>query len=267
MGDIKQVFGKNILVWVEQGFGDSIQFSRYIELLIQNGACVFLQLQDGLEKLMLDSFPKAKLLDENSLRKVDYQISLLSLPRIFSTTLDNIPSHTPYLTVDPQKAGAWKSKLGNKTKARIGLSWFGNSAQKDDAQRSLDLHLLTPLLDLPFEFHSLHKEYRPQDTEILCKTPQIIDHHLDLQDFSDTAALMNEMDLVISVCTSLAHLSGALDKSTILLLHWNSDWRWLIQRRSSPWYRSFRLYRQTFQGDWVDTLDLVAQDLKKTLTS
>jgi hypothetical protein len=228
------------------------------------GANIILEIDSALISIIKTLPNISQVISRGSLiPKIDYHCPMLSLPLAFETTIDTIPKDTPYLTVDFSKAEFWKKKLGPKKKMRVGLSWFGNSKQKDDAQRSLDLSALIPLLDLPVEFHSLHKEYRMKDLTLLNATPQIINHHSDLHDFSDTAALINEMDLVISVCTANAHLAGALGKNVWILLGYESNYRWLLGRSDSPWYPSATLIRQGYSGDWSNLI----QEIKNKLES
>jgi tetratricopeptide (TPR) repeat protein len=254
--------GKTILIHGEQGLGDAIQFCRYMKQLSNLGANIILEIDSALISIIKTLPNISQVISRGSLiPKIDYHCPMLSLPLAFETTIDTIPKDTPYLTVDFSKAEFWKKKLGPKKKMRVGLSWFGNSKQKDDAQRSLDLSALIPLLDLPVEFHSLHKEYRMKDLTLLNATPQIINHHSDLHDFSDTAALINEMDLVISVDTALAHLSGGLNKCTVLLLQWSADWRWMLDGSNTDWYPSMSLYRQSIKGNWGGVIERLKQDL------
>ena len=143
--------------------------------------------------------------------------------------------------------------------------WFGSTTHKNDHNRSLLLNQLTSLLVLPVEFHSLQKEIREIDVKTLTDFPKIHQHQDDLLDFSDTAALIDEMDLVISVDTAVAHLSGAMGKKTFILLPYSPDYRWMLDRADSPWYPTMTLYRQKNRGDWVGVFDTIEQDLRSLL--
>jgi hypothetical protein len=193
----------------------------------------------------------------------DYQCPLLSLPLVFKTNLDTIPNPTRYINLDnyPNKITEWKARLGPKLKPRVGLVWSGNSHHKNDHNRSILLRDILPFLPNECEYVSLQKEVRDVDKLTLNLNPQILNFAGHLNDFLDTAALIDNLDLVISVDTSVAHLSGALGKETWLLLSYVPDWRWLLGRDDSPWYPSIRLYRQEAAGKWDDPLKKVSADL------
>ena len=167
----------------------------------------------------------------------DFHCPLLSLPLAFKTTLASVPAQAPYLAVDPAKAAAWGQKLGPKSRPRIGLAWSGRAEHSNDHNRSIALKTLEPLLKLPLEFHSLQKELREADSAWLHQSGLIHDHRDALGDFSDTAALISNLDLVITVDSSMAHLSGALGKSIWVLVPFAPDYRWLLGRDDNPWYR------------------------------
>ena len=143
------------------------------------------------------------------------------------------------------------------------MVWSGAPAHKDDSNRSINLGELVSIMDDSFEWHSLQKDYRPDDWDVLENSPQIRQHQEDLQDFSDTAALIECMDLVITVDTSVAHLAGALGKPVWIMLSKLPDFRWLLGREDSPWYASARLYRQEEKGDWASVLSAVATSLPR----
>jgi hypothetical protein len=164
------------------------------------------------------------------------------------------------------KKDFWKHKLGNKTKPRIGIVWSGSMTNRIDhnpfARRNIPLAQMNPLFDLPFEFHVLQKEFRSEDQSVLAGLNHLHLHHDDLIDFSDTAALIEEMDLVISVCTSVAHLSGALGHPTWVLLPYSADYRWLVDRNDSPWYPTVALFRTQNVGDWSSVISNIIAQLK-----
>jgi hypothetical protein len=180
---------------------------------------------------------------------------------VFKTTLDTIPSSVPYLTAHPDKVAAWGALLGEKARPRIGLTWSGNPNLGHDFRRTISLETLTPVLTDAVEWFSLQKDVRDHDRETLASTPALRDLTDRLTDFSDTAALISYMDVVISVDTSVAHLAGALGKPLWLLLPFHPDFRWLRERSDSPWYPTATLFRQTRDGDWSDVLARVVRRL------
>jgi hypothetical protein len=191
----------------------------------------------------------------------DYQCPLLSLPLAFGTRLETIPSPTPYLQAPEQISKAWQVRLGPKTRPRIGLVWSGNPAHRDDQNRSIALQSLSPLLDSGATFVSLQKDIRDADAAVLRERNDILHFGDALKDFSDTAALISNLDLVISVDTSVAHLAGALGKPVWVLLTYVPDWRWLLDRDDSPWYPTARLFRQSESRTWGDVIARVRADL------
>lgn len=258
--------GKTILLHAEQGLGDTIQFCRYARLASDMGARVVLEVQPGLEKLLtsLDGVDDLRINGE-TLPEFDCHCPLLSLPLAFNTTLDTIPAaKTGYLRSDPALRAEWQTRLGERTRPRIGITWSGNRQFGNDRNRSIPLATLLPLLAGNAQFVSLQKEIRESDQTVLDRDADILHFGDELRDFSDTAALTDLMDLVISVDTSIAHLAGALGKPVWLLLPFNPDWRWLLDREDSPWYPSARLFRQSRSGDWQEVIERVAKGLATT---
>ncbi len=248
------------MIYPEQGFGDYIQCIRYAALVEQLGAKVILEVPSRL--LTLCSTLKGQpILIENGkpLPSFDYHCPVMSLPLALKTTVETIPAQIPYLYADDQRKKRWNEKLGNKTVTRIGLVWSGSTTHKSDHKRSLLLNQLTSLLVLPFEFHSLQKEIREIDVKTLTDFPKIHQHQDDQRDFSDAAALIDEMDLVISVDTAVAHLSGAMGKKTFILLPYSPDYRWMLDRADSPWYPTATLFRQPSVGDWDSVIAEIRQ--------
>jgi hypothetical protein len=191
----------------------------------------------------------------------DYHCPLLSLPFAFKTNLNAIPCSVKYVSADPIKLTHWTSKLGEKRNPRIGLVWSGSAEHKDDHNRSIVLAALLQHLPTDFQYVSLQKDVRDSDKPVLESSTNILHFGNDLDDFNDTAALCELMDVVISVDTSVAHLSGALGKPTWVLLPFSPDWRWLLDRDDSPWYPSVKLYRQPRVGDWGSVLEKVKADI------
>ena len=259
LGD-ESIFHKTLLIYPEQGLGDYIQCIRYAALVEQLGAKVILEVPSRL--LTLCSTLKGQpILIENGkpLPSFDYHCPVMSLPLALKTTVETIPAQIPYLYADDQRKKRWNEKLGNKTVTRIGLVWSGSTWHENDHNRSLLLNQLTSLLVLPVEFHSLQKEVREIDIKTLIDFPKINQHQDDLLDFSDTAALIDEMDLVISVDTAVAHLSGAMGKKTFILLPYSPDYRWMLDRADSPWYPTATLFRQPSVGDWDSVISEIRQ--------
>jgi ADP-heptose:LPS heptosyltransferase len=255
---------KTILLYGEQGIGDFIQFSRYAKLVADLGAKVILEAPQTLAGLMKDLEGVSELVVKGKeLPFFDYQCPLLSLPLAFKTNLEAIPNPVGYINIDnyPNKIKEWRLRLSSKIRPRVGLVWSGNLHHKNDHNRSILLRDILPSLPNQFEYVSLQKEVREVDKLTLDSNPHILNFSSHLNDFLDTAALIDNLDFVISVDTSVAHLSGALGKKTLLLLPYVPDWRWLLDREDSPWYQSMKLYRQTSIGNWSDPLERVKSDL------
>jgi ADP-heptose:LPS heptosyltransferase len=183
----------------------------------------------------------------------------MSLPLAFGTTLETIPPIQPII-LDAEKIIQWQSHLGTKNKPRVGLVWSGGTTHKDDRRRSIQLKDYLRHCTDDFDYFSLQKEVRENDTQDLQNS--FIRHFSDdLHDFADTAALISQMDLVISVDTSVAHLAASLGKPTLILIPYAPDWRWMLDRDDSPWYPTVKLCRQTTLGDWQPTLQNLFKDL------
>jgi len=252
---------KTILIHSEQGFGDTIQFYRYISLLEGLGCEIIFETQAALVPLVNAQGCNVQVIGQGSpLPKFDIHCPLLSLPLAFKTTLDAIPASIPYLVAAPEKQRLWRAKLGEKSKPRIGLAWSGNLVP--DFKRSIPLEHLLPIMSGDVEWHSLQEEVRANDHRVLELNPEIVQHARFLTDFSETAALITELDLVISIDTAVAHLAGALGKPVWILLPFHPDFRWLRDRQDSPWYPTARLFRQTKDGDWSDVLGKISNELR-----
>jgi tetratricopeptide (TPR) repeat protein len=253
--------GKTILLHAEQGLGDTIQFARYAELLAQRGASVLLEVQPALQTLLADLNGVGRVLVKGQpLPAFDLHCPLLSLPLAFKTDAGSIPAPASYLTADPQRVAAWSARLGPKLQPRVGLVWSGSTIHKNDRNRSIRLDEFRKLMVDGVQFVSLQKELRAEDVQAL--SDSAIAHVGDrLGDFSETAGLVAQMDLVISVDTSVAHLAAAMGKPVWLLLSANPDWRWMLQRRDTPWYPSMTLFRQPRTGEWGETISAVAREL------
>lgn len=261
----RPIAGKTLLVHAEQGLGDCIQFCRYVPQLEALGARVVLEAPAALAPLARSLSPGVTVVDMGAtLPAVDVYCPVMSLPLALNTTLATIPAVVPYLHADAAKRQWWRAQLGEKTRPRVALVWSGAVTHIDlnpCSKRSLPLALLQPLLKLPLEFHAVQTEIRPEDEAVLARLPHIRAHREQLHDFSDTAALLMEMDLVISACTSVAHLAGALARPLWVLLPYAADYRWLIDQTDSPWYPTARLFRQTVVGDWPGVVAKLSREL------
>lgn len=259
--------GKRLLIQGEQGFGDVIQFCRYLPKLQSLGAELIFEVHPALVNLLSSLQCSMTLVAKGKvLPQFDAYCPVMSLPFVFGTTVETIPADIPYLFSDASKVKQWQNKLGNRNLKRIGLAWSGSSTHKKDKNRSLRLEDFLPFTHLPFEWHSLQKEYRQQDKDILDLHPEIHQHQSDLVDFSDTAALLECMDLVICVDTSIAHVAGALGKPVWILLPYIPDYRWLLDRHDSPWYPSACLYRQDQSRNWQSVIQNIVTNLSVFLT-
>jgi Flp pilus assembly protein TadD len=248
--------GKTVIITTEQAFGDAIQFVRYLPMLAQQGARVILYNHLPPLQQLFASVPgvTAVITSLSELPMADYQIPMLSLPRLFSTTSVNIPNRLiPYLAPSSQKQAFWRTKLTAAVGIKIGICWAGR--QKPDPHRSATLFDFAPLRQLSSAvFYSLQLGEGSEQAATPPQGIRLIDFTGDIHDFEDTAALIGQLDLIISVDTSVAHLAGALGKPTFTLLPFAPDWRWMLQREDSPWYPTMRLFRQKKAADWKDPI-------------
>jgi tetratricopeptide (TPR) repeat protein len=265
-GSEERLEGRRILLYGEQGFGDTIQFARYIEKVAALGADVTLEVQPQLAVLLrsqgLHGVSAVVEAGEAVPAAHDYHSPLMSLPRAFGTRLTSIPgAAVPYLRSDPMRVARWQERLGARTRPRIGLAWSGRATHWNDRNRTLSLAEWLAHLPPGFQYVSLQKEVRETDRTTLRANPHIMDVARELGDFADTAALCDCLDLIISVDSSVAHLGGALGKRTWILVPFNPDWRWLLGRDDSPWYPTATLYRQKGMGEWREVLERVGAEL------
>ncbi|MCX8516901.1 MAG: tetratricopeptide repeat protein, partial [Rhodoferax sp.] len=259
----ENLHGKTILLHGEQGLGDSIQFCRYAKLVQQLGARVLLEVPPPISALLRGLEGVDLLLQPGEpLPPLDYHCPLLSLPLAFGTELHSIPNPGPYLHSRADKRSQWSQRLGEKKNLRVGLVWCGNPAHTNDHRRSLPLAELLPHLPSGVDYVSLQKEVAATDLQLLHGSS--IQHFGErLQDFSDTAALCDLLDIVLAVDTAVAHLAAAMGKATWIVLPFAPDWRWLLDRSDSPWYATATLYRQTEPRAWQPVLERVAHDLQQ----
>ncbi len=259
---LEDLNGKTVLIHAEQGLGDSLQFCRYVELVKMRGAIVLVEVHQPLVELFRGLNGVDEVIERgHPLPAFDYHCPMLSLPLAFKTDINNIPDSSPYLSSSSIKREEFSRKLGVKNNMRIGLVWSGSTIHPNDSNRSFRLADLIGVLPEGYEYICLQKEVRDIDLPMLTQS-QIRTFSSDLFSFTDTAALCELMDIVISVDTSVAHLAGALGKETWLLLPSLPDWRWMLDRPDTPWYPSMRLYRQGVDKDWAPVLAKVSEDLK-----
>jgi hypothetical protein len=271
----EDIAGKTLFIHWEQGFGDTIQFCRYAKLAQARGAKVVLSVQQPLVALLKELSPTIRIIGPGEVpAEFDYHCPLLSLPLALGTTVSTIPAAIPYLKSNAEKSLAWKERLGEKNKPRVGLVWSGGfrpnqtEAWNFNSRRDIPLAKLAVLKNPDIAFYSLQKG-EPAESELAelirdrWDGPDIIDFTSGLHDFSDTAALMANLDLIISVDTSTAHLAGALGKPVWILNRFDTCWRWFLQRADSPWYPTVKLYRQEKAGRWDDVVEQIKTDLTR----
>ena len=263
LGD-ENIEGKTILVCADEGVGDTIQFVRYAPMLAALGARVILLPQESLYPL-LSELPGVSQCLPNLRRGppvFDMHCPITSLPLAFRATLDTIPAPTSYLPTPPQdRRQVWEGRLGRHDRLRVGLVWSGNPKHKSDRNRSIPLRTFSSILDADASFVSLQKDPNFVDKAILLERTDIVDLTAHLGDFSETAALISCLDLVITVDTAVAHLAGALGRPTWILLPYTPDYRWLLDREDSPWYPTARLFRQAATREWSGVLDRARTEL------
>lgn len=269
--------GKSLLIVPEQGFGDFIQFCRYVPILEAQGANVYIEAPAELRALLGSLSKTVRIVDGDiPLSDIDMVCPIMSLALACKTTVATIPASVPYLRAEPAKAEAWSSKLGNAKGLRAGLVWAGGShPDLPDAwkhthkRRDIPLELLSALNIPGVEFFSLQvgtdavAQLRKVE-QANWAGPRIVDHTADIHDFSDTAALIANLDLVITVDTSIAHLAGAMGKPVWILNRFDTCWRWMWNRSDSPWYPTARLFRQSKYDDWTRAVDEVRRALEQT---
>ncbi|HWR39336.1 MAG TPA: tetratricopeptide repeat protein [Patescibacteria group bacterium] len=266
-GDIFSL--KRLLIHDEQAMGDVLHYARYFPLVKARGGVVSLTTKKPLQRLLQGAPGLDEVIEHGSAEwdaaAYDAYIPLMSLPRIFGTTLNTIPAPMPYLTAPPEIAAAWRSRMTDGG-LKIGLVWAGNSYAGEDYNRSASLAAFAPLAQIPgITYYSLQKGVEAQQAQ---KPPQglnLVDWTAELKDFADTAGLVTNLDLVITVDTAVAHLSGALGIPTWTLLPYGPEWRWLLGRGDSPWYPRMRLFRQSKPGEWTPLVERICQELTEAV--
>lgn len=254
--------GKRIVIRAEQGYGDTLQFVRYAVWLKRMGATVYLRVDEGMGPAGLTLDGVDRILTGSEPVEVDFYVPSMSLPAVFGTRLDSIPLPIPYVHVREDIAEKWASRLPIAGKLRVGLVWAGNPEHQRDRYRSVPLVALAPLFEVPgVEFFSLQKGVPEAVVRSSGFAQQLENLADELSTYAETAAAISNLDLVISVDTSVAHLAGALGCPTWVLLPTPADWRWMLERSDCPWYPSMRLFRQKERRRWEPVIDDVARAL------
>ncbi len=259
--------GRRIYIHAEQGFGDTIQFARYVPLLAARGAAVTFRVQQGLAGLLRQSLPGIEVLGDRGapVAVADCECALLSLPHIFGTRLETIPAIVPYLRADEAEAARWRERFKDLPGLKVGLAWAGNPEHVNDMRRSIELSELAAVFQVPgVSFVSLQVGSRAADLE-RHRDLKILDISAELVGFGATAAAMAALDLVITIDSAVVHLAGALAKPAWLFMPWVSDWRWLLGHEDNPWYPTLRLFRQVEGQTWRDIAARVASELAKAV--
>ncbi len=256
--------GRTLLLHAEQGFGDTLQFCRYASLAHDRGATVLIDAPAALAGLLGTLRGVSRVVaDGQPAPAFDLHCPMLSLPFAFRTTLDTVPAGVPYLHADPRRRAEWIGRLdaaAPSRRLRIGLAWSGNPDHANDENRSMTFAALAPLVALDATFVSLQVGVRARDADAFAASG-VLSFEAELTDFAETAALVDTLDLVIAVDTSVVHLAGALGRPTWVLLPSVPDWRWLLERDDSPWYPHATLFRQQRPGDWPALVERVAEAL------
>ena len=253
--------GKTILLHAEQGFGDTLQFIRYAPLLASSGAHVICEVQPELVSLLSQLDGIEVIAKGCELPHFDLHCPFLSLPLAFGTEPATIPAKIPYLAAPVARVAHWRDRLPSGHQ-RAGFVWSGSPSHKNDANRSIPLVRFDRLFEnLPFACVSLQREMRDTDRKVLQGLPNLWDIGPELTDFTETAAVISLLDVVVSVDTSVAHLAGAMGKPVVILLPHAADFRWLRDRPDTPWYPTAKLLRQPAFDDWASVIDGLADEM------
>lgn len=265
----EDIAGKTLLLHPEQGLGDILQFARFVPRLTANGAHVILEVPRTLDALMRTLAGSATILQTGSaLPQYDLNAPLMSVAHKLKLTLDTIPSTVPYLHAPDDRHAQWRTRMAPFPHPRVGLCWSGNPEHRNDRARSIPLVKFARIADVEgATFVSLQRDVRETDKVAVAAFKNLANVMPEVADLADTAALIAELDLVICVDTSVAHLAGALGKPVWILIATSADWRWLKGRGDSPWYPTARLFRQTSHGDWTKVIDRVRTELSARYTT
>ena len=255
--------GRTIVVHNEQGFGDMIQFVRYVPLVAERGGTVVLEVQSQLSRLLAGVRGVGRLVHEGAVvDDADVSAPLMSLPAIFGTTLETIPADVPYIAAPEIHRNHIPVPLG--AARNVGICWTGKTTPGTDRNRSCPLAHFVDLMGLAdVAFHSLQVDAGGRAIEAHGCEALVTDLGGGLHDFADTAAVISQLDLVITVDTALAHLAGAMARPVWVLIHFAADWRWMCDREDNPWYPTMRLFRQRQPGDWAEVMSRVKAALSE----
>ena len=261
----ESIAGKKIFIHAEQGFGDVIQCARFLPLLKEMDAKVTLEVQTELHSIM-SLIDGVEVVTKNEVHKTyDFHCPIMSLPYAFKTSLHNIPTNEYITNFSVDKNSVFSKRAHKKNNLlNIGICWSGSDTLVEHYKRSIDLDIIKPLLKLPANFHAVQKEIKPDEKNTL-ESLGVNCHDDIIHNFFDTASLIDCMDLVVTIDTSVAHLSATLNKNTWVLLPYVPDWRWGIDRKDCPWYSTASLYRQTLLSSWLEPLNQITKDLTKLI--
>jgi tetratricopeptide (TPR) repeat protein len=266
--------GKRLLIWAEQGLGDTLQFIRYAEMCKARCGKLILICPRPLRTLLANMEYIDELPDTVEEKDFDAHVPMMSLPYIFGTLLDTIPAKVPYLSISDEKRAAWADKIPASEKLKVGLVWAGNprenqlNAHMADKRRSMRLDMLRPLFDVQgVEFYNLQMGAKAAQIDECGLRDRFIDLMNDVKDFEDTGAILKKLDLVISVDTSVVHLAGGMGKPVWVLSRFDACWRWLQNRPDSPWYPTARVFGQKTHGEWGAVVEAVRAELEKQIGS
>jgi tetratricopeptide (TPR) repeat protein len=259
---------KTVLLHAEQGFGDTIQFARYVPLLAATGAKVVLEVQSELTALMARLDGGAQIIGRGEAPPpFDVHCPLGSLPLALRTEPDTVPAEIPYLSADEASLAKWSARIGALARPRIAIAWSGNSNHFNDRNRSIPFAQLAPLFSAPARFVGVQRDVRSEDGDRLASEGRVMHLGSELANFTDTAAAIALADLVISADTAVAHLAGAMGRPLWVLIPFQPDWRWTLDGETSPWYPTARLFRQSSLGDWDGVIARVAAELGRFMSS
>ncbi len=257
--------GKTLLIHDEQGLGDTIQFIRYLPMVKALGGDIIFETQEPLMKLLKD-FPGIDRLIKQSPNgllpsDMDFYVPLLSLPAILNTTIDTIPDTVPYLYANTEKTKCRREQLRGDG-FKLGIVWAGAAKNPNDRNRSCDLRQFEPLAGIKgLSLIGIQQGKAAEQVNNLPEGFEVINYGLELENFTDTMGLIENLDLVIAVDTAVAHLAGAMGKPVWILLPFSPDWRWFLKYSDTPWYPSMRIYRQEKKGDWASVFEQIKKDL------
>lgn len=259
----EDIRGKNLLVYAEQGFGDSLQFCRYLPILHERGANLQLRVPPQIESLISHSMPWLDVSSRTTGTKpYDMHVALLSLPGVMGTRLDNIPAQVPYLRAREEDVASWRDVIADDQRLKVGIVWTGNLKHLNNPFRSVPMNNLAQLLAVEgVQFISLQVGKGVAAAEQLEPGSITLPAQERYSSYAATAGLVENLDLVITICTSVAHLTGALGKPLWVMIAKVPDWRWMLDREDNPWYPTARLFRQKVRSEWEELVERVRDEL------